>query len=244
MIGHIKIDRKILNWEWYNDYKMVHLFLHLLIKANWVNGTWRGQTIKRGQYITSVAKLSGNTGLSTSQIRTCLTKLQMTGEIAIETASLNTLITICKYDVYQSEKKQDSKQNSKPLDTPIDKQDSKPDSNNIIKQEDKKEFINKPTPDYFNGLPDIKIGSVVQLFKITKYIDVTSEDVKGLWEIFKVQNLTGKKYYEDEDSVYSHFINWSKTQSFTKKGEVKKYGKPLTKQEEEIEEQRKKLKRI
>jgi hypothetical protein len=137
MIGHIKIDRKILNWEWYNDCKMVHLFIHLLIKANWTDGTWRGRVIKRGQYMTSVAKLSGNTGLSVSQVRTCLAKLQGTGEIANEMTSSNTLITICKYETYQSEKKQDSIQVIKQLDTPNSKPDSKPDSNNIRKQEDK-----------------------------------------------------------------------------------------------------------
>jgi hypothetical protein len=66
-----------------------------------VDGSWRGIKIKRGQYMTSVAKLSGNTGLTVSQIRTCLNKLQVTGEITSEVTSLNTLITICKYDTYQ-----------------------------------------------------------------------------------------------------------------------------------------------
>jgi len=218
MVGHIKIDRKILNWEWYSDYKMVHLFLHLLIKANWTDGTWRGMKIKRGQYMTSVAKLSANTGLSVSQIRTCLGKLQSTGEIASETASLNTLITICKYDTYQSEKKYDSKPDSNQIDNQNSKQDSKPDSNNIRKQEDKKtSFITMPLPENFNGLPEIKIGSVIQLFKITKQTDISKQDVSGLWEVFKIQNLTGKKFYEDEDAVYSHFINWTKKQNIEKK---------------------------
>ncbi len=135
MIGHIKIDRKILNWEWYNDCKMVHLFLHLLVKANWVEGTWRGLKIKRGQYMTSVSKLSGNTGLSISQIRTCLSKLQTTGEITTKMTNLNTLITICKYDTYQSEKSNNSKQFDKQIDNPI----SNPDSNNIRIQENKKD---------------------------------------------------------------------------------------------------------
>jgi len=220
MIGHIKIDRKILNWEWYNDCKMVHLFLHLLIKANWADGTWRGRTIKRGQYMTSIAKLSGNTGLSVSQVRTCLTKLQGTGEIASEMTNFNTLITICKYETYQSEKKQDSTPVSKQLDTPNSTPFSTPDSNNIRKQEDKNTriFINMPLPENFNGLPEIKIGSVIQLYKITKQVDLSTGDVKGLWEVFKEQNLTGKKYYQDEDAVYSHFINWAKNQKIEKNG--------------------------
>jgi hypothetical protein len=39
-----------------------------------------------------------------------------------------------------------------------------------------------------------------------------------LWEIFKIQNLTGEKYYKSENEVYSHFINWVKTQKIEKNG--------------------------
>lgn len=73
-------------------------------------------------------------------------------------------------------------------------------------------FKTKPLASDFNGLPEIIIGSVIQLMKITKQSDVTAADVNGLWNVFKIQNLTGKKYYKDTEGVYSHFINWSKTQ--------------------------------
>lgn len=74
------------------------------------------------------------------------------------------------------------------------------------------DFKTRPVAADFNGLPDIIAGSVIQLMKITKQSDVTTADVNGLWDVFKVQNLTGKKYYKDKEGVYSHFINWSKTQ--------------------------------
>lgn len=51
-----------------------------------------------------------------------------------------------------------------------------------------------PLPENFNGLPEIKIGSVIQLFKITKQTDISKQDVSGLWEVFKIQNLTGKNF--------------------------------------------------
>jgi len=88
---------------------------------------------------------------------------------------------------------------------------------NINKDTPVTSFNTKPKFSDFNGLPEIKIGSVIQLFKITKQTDISNEDVKGLWEIFKDQNLTGKKFYEDEDAVYSHFINWTKKQNIEKK---------------------------
>jgi len=80
------------------------------------------------------------------------------------------------------------------------------------------EFNNKPFAKDFKELPEIKNGSVVELFKITKQTDITPEQVNGLWNVFKIQNLNGKKYYPDEDAVYSHFINWSKLQKIEKYG--------------------------
>jgi hypothetical protein len=65
-------------------------------------------------------------------------------------------------------------------------------------------------------LPDIKINSIIELYKITKQTNVTKKDIIGLWEVFKVQNLTGEKYYKSINEVYSHFINWNKTQKIQK----------------------------
>lgn len=63
------------------------------------------------------------------------------------------------------------------------------------------------------ALPDIKVGAVIELFKITKQSDVSNFQVQGLWNVFKVQNFTGKKFYQNEGDAYSHFINWCKTQN-------------------------------
>ncbi len=76
----------------------------------------------------------------------------------------------------------------------------------------KKNFKTKPIASEFNGLPDIIVGSVQELMKITKQTDISKEDINGLWNVFKIQNLTGTKYYKDLDAIHSHFINWSKTQ--------------------------------
>lgn len=75
-------------------------------------------------------------------------------------------------------------------------------------------FNTMPTADDVGELPEIKIGSVRELIKITKGQDAAAEKIIGMWEIFKVQNLTGKKYYPDVGAVHSHFINWIKTQNF------------------------------
>jgi len=100
--GWIKVYRKIIEWQWYDDANTFRLFMHLLLKANSKDAIWRGTPIKRGQLITSIAHLSEELKLSTKKIRISIDKLKRTGEVASKRANNSTLIIICNYDNYQS----------------------------------------------------------------------------------------------------------------------------------------------
>lgn len=102
MEGWIKIHRKLLEWEWYDDCNVFRLFFHLLLTVNYEDKNWHGTTIHAGQIITSVDKLAGSLHLSTQQIRTAINKLKSTGEITSETTNKYTIITICNFAKYQS----------------------------------------------------------------------------------------------------------------------------------------------
>lgn len=97
----IKLHRRFLEWEWADVPEMVSLFVHLLLLANHEGKKWHGETIERGQILTSREALSESTGLSVRTVRTCLSRLEQTGEILRKTTSKNTIITICNYDRYQ-----------------------------------------------------------------------------------------------------------------------------------------------
>lgn len=116
MEGWIKIHRKILNWEWYNDNNTKILFLHLLLTANHKDNKWQGQTIKRGQKLTSLNHLAKETNLSVRQTRSALERLKSTNEIAIKTTNRYTLITVEKYNDYQCNENENDKVNDKRLD--------------------------------------------------------------------------------------------------------------------------------
>ena len=45
MEGWIKVHRKLVDWEWYNDINVKVVFLHLLLTANHKEKQWKGQTI-------------------------------------------------------------------------------------------------------------------------------------------------------------------------------------------------------
>lgn len=102
MSGWIKLHRKLVDWEWYSDVPCKTLFIHLLLVANHKPSRWKGIDIGVGQKVTGRHALSEETGLSQQEIRTALTKLKSTGEITIKSTNKFSLITVCKYEDYQS----------------------------------------------------------------------------------------------------------------------------------------------
>ena len=106
----MKIHRNITDWRWYHNSEMVHLFIHLLLMANYSDKEWENITIKRGQLVTSRQSLSKETGLSEKMVRTLLKKLVQTGEIEMYSTNKHTLITVTKYDDYQGFAKTEGQQ--------------------------------------------------------------------------------------------------------------------------------------
>lgn len=97
----VKLDRNILKWGWYTDTPTKALFLHLILTANVETKKWQDIVIKRGQVVTSIQKLSSETGLSVRQVRTALNHLNSTNEVTQSSTTRYTLITLTNYDRYQ-----------------------------------------------------------------------------------------------------------------------------------------------
>ena len=101
MEGWIKIHHNFLEWEWFHEEGMVRLFINLLLRANFHPKKWKGVDIRRGQLVTGRHQLSLDTGLSEQTIRTCLKRLEQTGEITLNATNKFTVITVSNYDIYQ-----------------------------------------------------------------------------------------------------------------------------------------------
>lgn len=101
MSGWIKLHRKLLDWEWYNDLNCRVLFIHCLLLANYDEKKWRGVDVERGSFISSIAILSQSSGLTIRQVRTALTKLKSTGEMTSKGHSEYSVFTVVRYNEYQ-----------------------------------------------------------------------------------------------------------------------------------------------
>ena len=119
----IRLPRSIFDWDWFDKPEMLSLFLYLLNNAKEKEVKHDGIVEHRGQFLTSLGKLSTTIGTGKQVVRTCLSKLINMQLIEVSTERLYSVITICNYDSYFA--------------TDADKP----------KNEPKKEEIDKPTED-------------------------------------------------------------------------------------------------
>jgi hypothetical protein len=101
MDGWIKLHRKLVEWEWYDDTNTFRLFLHLLLKANHKQKKYKGTVIQEGQLVTGQDVLAKELKMTRRQIRTSLNKLKMTNEVTIKTSSKGSLIQVVNWSRYQ-----------------------------------------------------------------------------------------------------------------------------------------------
>lgn len=111
--GFIKLDRNLLNWGWKTDYKMVALWIEILLQANIGDRDYKGEKFERGTFPSSISTLSKNTGLSTQSIRTCLNRLKSTNEITIKSTNKGMKICVVNWEKYQGNSNVVNKQNNK-----------------------------------------------------------------------------------------------------------------------------------
>jgi len=104
--GWIKIHRKIIDTSFFKKPMVLAFFLYCVIKANHQDNKfiWNSEeiTIKRGSFVSGLKVMSKESGISIQSIRTALVILKSTQTLTIKSTTKFSVITICRYDDYQS----------------------------------------------------------------------------------------------------------------------------------------------
>lgn len=100
-VGYIKLHRKLLEWEWYNDISTKTVFIHLLLTAQLKKTSFQGYEIPKGSRVCSYQKLAEETGLSVQNVRTAINHLKSTGELTISKTPKFSIISIKNWSKYQ-----------------------------------------------------------------------------------------------------------------------------------------------
>lgn len=88
------------DWEWYENTNVFRLFYHCLLHTNLEDRRYCGKEIKAGQFVSSRARISAETGLTVDQVRTALKKLKDTGYISTKSTNKYTIYTVNEYQKY------------------------------------------------------------------------------------------------------------------------------------------------
>lgn len=100
--GFIKLYRSLLKWEWYGDVNTTATFIHMLLKANFEDVKWRGIVIKRGSFVSSIAKMAKEIGITQMELRTAISHLKLTHEITQSSTNKYTVFTVNNYEKFQA----------------------------------------------------------------------------------------------------------------------------------------------
>lgn len=92
----------------------------------------------------------------------------------------------------------------------------------IINNKEKgvKKFKQNPLPEDIPPLPENYIRQAQQKVLIVNQYNITPDEIKAIFEVFKTQTYDGVNFCERPTKAYSHFLNWLSKQNFTK---IKEY---------------------
>lgn len=162
--GYIKLSRKLLDWEWITEPNTVALWVYILLRANWQDTKWKGIVIPKGSFVTSIASLARQTGLSVRQTRTSLNRLISTNCVTRQAASKYSLITVVKWADYQCYIQPSDKVNDTQIDNRATNERQQIKNNKNIKNKRKNAFGDFSQREYdfaemerslFNGIPKV-----------------------------------------------------------------------------------------
>lgn len=162
MSGYIKLFRKFDQWGWASRPDTSHLFIWLLISANWKENTYMGEVINRGSLVFGLDSFSRKTGLSIQRIRTALKHLKSTSEITVKSTNQFSVITITNFENYQDDN------------TPLNKRitnEEQTDNNQLTTLEEYKNIKKGRKNNTFSGSPEFvqEVVNYLNLKAGTKY---------------------------------------------------------------------------
>ncbi|EKK4025011.1 DNA replication protein [Cronobacter sakazakii] len=107
-MGFVSIHRQFMDSRLYKDSQAVHLWVHLILKANHedavVNTDVGPVTVERGQMITGRPTLVSETFIPDNKVKSLLRSFEAKGMITVTSMQKKfSLITIVKYDDFQAQ---------------------------------------------------------------------------------------------------------------------------------------------
>ncbi|WP_241639988.1 DNA replication protein [Rosenbergiella epipactidis] len=103
--GFALLHRKIMETPFYKDAEASHLWVHLLLRANYepvvIQTDYGDVMCQRGEFLTGRNTLAEETGLTSDRVKSLIRKFKNLGMISTKSTNRFTVIQVVKYDEYQ-----------------------------------------------------------------------------------------------------------------------------------------------
>lgn len=239
-MSYIKLHRELLDSYSFANPNHLKVWIWLLLKANYkkafvpvnIGKGIMTVEVKRGQLIFGRFKAEEELNMDGNFIYRTLKKFEELGQILINSDTHYSLITICKYESYQSEKNE----SEQPMNSQWATNEQHVNNTRTTREqhvntykeelEEKEEIeeievlnINKQNFQKFHfsdvhELPDVYVQKSIEFYHQTTGNFITYDEAVKSWDIFKVQNVNANKHYKSVEDIYTHFMNWIKNQKF------------------------------
>jgi len=198
MDGWIKLYRQIeSHWIW-NNSNYLRAWLWMILRANHKENkvliSNNLHIINRGEFITSISKMSEATNMSIQNVRTFLSLLESDSMINKESTSKLTKIYICNYDTYNSHQQTDennltNRQQTNNTQLTTDKKEKKDNNEkkrNILMRNS--EITKEDIKESFLNSDDLKVADYIYYFN-TALAWSDSKEAKRIDWIATVSNF-------------------------------------------------------
>lgn len=215
-MGWIKLDRKIQdNWIWQDPIKL-KWWLDVLLTANHSDATvnigYQLLECKRGQSILSLKSWGQRWNVSKDTVRNFFNLLEKDHMITHENLTKTTRITVCNYEVYQSDLHVEQTLDRRLTD--VEQTQAHPNKKNKKNKNEKEEYMNTDSDFYkFNSRLKTDCKNVCKLSnqitedQFTKLMQTYTKI--QIWEIME-QMENKKDLTKKYTSVYRTALNWLK----------------------------------
>lgn len=231
MEGWVKIHRAVLDWGWADIPEMFSFWMHLILSANHEDKEWHSMVIPRGSLVTTTEKLSIQTGLSISQVRTALTRLTKGGEIEVNSTNKFSIVTICKYADYQDDLRSESQTNDKQIanesqsnrnQIATNKKERREEKEDISSDISKKKKTDKTSPEPKKHYAERVLLTETEHSKLVA--EYGEEDTRKMVEkLDKQKGSTGRTYKSDYLAILNWVVDWLKKEKEESKRATPQY---------------------
>lgn len=96
----IKINKNLVDWEWFSEPGMVSVWIHILLEATTSDYDNMGLSVRRGQLMINSEMFAAHCGVSNKVLRDCIGRLVKCGFIRKESTRNYTLLTVNNYESF------------------------------------------------------------------------------------------------------------------------------------------------